>query len=127
MRIGISLGMERPAYCRCHLGARKGALPLVNRGAIGRNAMHSSLRRAKLKVKLSSLRPAKRQSKASKQSVKAKRQSKASKQSDKAKRQSKASKQSVKAKRSSLRPERTKQRFNNPAADRKSTTLNSRH
>src|SRR3546814_18248985 len=108
MRIGISLGMERPAYCRCHLGARKGALPLVNRGAIGRNAMHSSLRRAKLKVKLSSLRPAKRQSKASKQSVKAKRQSKAAKQSVKARSQSKRTKRNGKAKRKRIQKERRK-------------------
>src|SRR3546814_1589529 len=115
MRIGISLGMERPAYCRCHLGARKGALPLVNRGAIGRNAMHSSLRRAKLKVKLSSLRPAKRQSKASKQSVKAKRQSKAPKQSVKAKRQSKAFKPAAGEAKAKL------------SQDRKSTRLNSSH
>src|SRR3546814_2930742 len=40
MRIGISLGIKRPAYCRCHLGARKGALPLVNRGA--RSEEHTS-------------------------------------------------------------------------------------
>src|SRR3546814_19034220 len=108
MRIGISLGMERPAYCRCHLGARKGALPLVNRGAIGRNAMHSSLRRAKLKVKLSSLRPAKRQSKASKQSVKAKRQSKASKTSIKTTQQTKETKQTDKKQRKTNRPAKQK-------------------